>query len=137
MGGVYGDTIQAFPEQMRTFPYFDMTALQGSGFGPRTSVGTTRGVLQCTRGRKVEDSNGNLVIKRGVRYWTRDILEVGRFLQADGINDVVPGVYRIGQPDNSWTREGGFTVYDMELVVGNDGLETVAPVFDTGGSELR
>lgn len=136
MGGVYGDTLTAFSEQMRTFPYFDMQTLPDAGFGPRTSVGTTRGVFQCTRGRDVKNSQGNLVVTRGVRYWTRDVLVIGRFVQADGITDAAAGVYRVGKPDNSWVREGGFTVYDMELVVGNDGKETVAPAFDLGEREL-
>ena len=126
MGGVYGDHLLSFPELSKTYPYFDQPALQGGGYGTPTDVGTARGAFQCTGGRRVKDSNGNLVVSRETRFWTRQVLTVGRFLLIEG------DTYRIGLPDNSWVTEGGFTVYDLEKVVGGDGSEPVVPDWDRG-----
>lgn len=129
-GSVYGEQILAFPELQRSFPAFDMAALHGAGYGPRTGEHTVRGVFQCTLGRMVKDSNGNLVRSRDTRFWTRETIVVGTFMECEG------DVYRVGMPDNEWKREGGFTVYNLKKLVGNDGREVVEPAFDTGAREM-
>lgn len=127
---MYGDQLLAFPEAMVDFPYFDMAALQGGGYGPRTSAQLVRGVFQCTGGRMVKTSNGNVVRERETRFWSTVQLQTGRFMECEG------DVYRVGMPDNEWNREGGFTVYDLHKVVGGDGREAVAPAFDDGAKVM-
>jgi hypothetical protein len=128
VSGVYGSILPAFGEQVVSVLYFDMQPLHGAGWGPRTDLKTVDGILQCTKGRKVKDSNGNLVVTRRMEFWTEDILVTGRFLdfQDDEFN-----VYRI-VGDNAWDRESGFNVYEIARVVGNDGTEVVEPAFSTG-----
>lgn len=130
MNGAFGSLLDQFPESMVDLQYFNMPALDGSGYGPRTDVQKITVVFQCTLGRKVESENGNLVLRRGVRFWYEGTLNVGWFVD-DG-----EFVYRIGMPDNSWTNEAGFTVYDCFRVVGADGTETVEPAFKQGGGVI-
>jgi hypothetical protein len=119
-----------FPETQILVDYFDQQPLDGAGYGPRTDFSKVRGILQCTRGRRVRSANGNLVIERGIRFWTEKELQTGRFI-SDGVY-----VYRIGIPDNSWGHEAGFFIYDCERVVGTDGTETVEPPFTHGVGQL-
>ena len=130
MNGALGSMLTMFPEAKVPVQYFNMQPVNGSGWGPRTDVRNFSGVLQCTGGRRVKDSHGNLVIERQMRFWTSEDLQVGWFID-DG-----QYVYRLGIPDNSWTNEAGFTVYDCERVVGNDGTETVEPPFQQGGGAV-
>ncbi len=121
MNGVYGSIINAFPEQLEDVTYFDMAPKQNSGFGPRTSISTILGVIQCTQGRQVKDSNGNLVRSRQMQLWTEEILVAGRFIEFQ--EDGEAAVYRIAG-DNEWKREAGFTVYPIHKVVGANGNES-------------
>lgn len=130
MNGAWGSMLTQFPEAKVELEYFDMQPLDGSGYGPRTDVKKITVVFQRTLGRKVESSNGNLVLRRGIRFWYPGTLVVGRFVD-DG-----EFVYRVGMPDNSWTNEAGFTVYDCFRVVGADGTETVEPAFKQGGGVI-
>lgn len=128
--GIYGAQLLSFPEQFRNFPYFDMKALQGGGYGPRLEASTVRGVFQCTGGRRVKTQNGMKVLGRQTRLWTTQELQTGRFIEAEH------DVYTVGMPDNEWQLEGGFTVYDLEKVVGDDGRDTVDPDFNMGEKDF-
>jgi hypothetical protein len=125
MNGAYGSIMQAFPEQLITVTYFAMDPKHGSGWETRTQVRQIQGVLQCTGGRKVKESNGNLVTARTLNFWSEEELEAGRFID-DGSS-----VYRIAS-DNEWIREVGYTVYGLERVVAADGTETLDPDFSEG-----
>lgn len=130
MSGAYGSILTAFPEQFDQVEYFDMQPLVGSGWGPRTDKLTIAAVvIQCTTGRKIKDSNGNLVTFRGMELWTEELLKAGRFVDFE--EDGESSVYRI-MGDNAWRREAGFTVYSLEKVVAADGTEVVDPGFSTG-----
>jgi hypothetical protein len=129
VNGVYGSIISAFPEQLEDITYFDMAPKQDSGYGPRTSVKTIEGVIQCTGGRQVKDSNGNLVVSRQMQLWSEEILVAGRFIEFQ--EDGLAVVYRISG-DNEWKREAGFTVYPIHKVVGANGNESNDVQMKTG-----
>jgi hypothetical protein len=122
--------LTAFPEGKVSVQIFNMQPLNGSGWGPRTDVKTMAGVLQCTGGRRVRKSNGNLVLERKMRFWSNVPLTVGWFLD-DG-----QYVYRIGLPDDDWSDYADFVIYDLERLVGADGTEVVEPAFNQGGGHF-
>ncbi len=129
-GGAWGSILNQFPEAKVKVQYFNMQPLNGSGYGPRTDIQNFTVAFQCTVGRQVKNVNGNLVLQRGIRFWFEGTLNIGWFID-DG-----QYVYRIGMPDNSWTNEAGFTVYDAFRLVGADGTEVVEPAFAQGGGVI-
>jgi hypothetical protein len=130
VNGVYGSILTAFPEQFADVLYFDMAPLASSGWGPRTDKKKIRAtVVQCTTGRKVKDSNGNLVISRDMELWSEELLQAGRFVEFE--EDGAFAVYRISG-DNEWRREAGFVVYSLAKVVAADGTEGADPAFSNG-----
>ena len=125
MNGIYGSSVVAFSEQLQTVTYFDMQPGSGSGWGPRTDIKQIQCILQCKDGRRVKDSNGNLVTTRGLQCWYEGVLEMGRFID-DG-----QYIFRIAK-DDSWISEAGFTVYGLDKIVGADGTEITEPAFNVG-----
>jgi hypothetical protein len=126
VNGAYGSILTAFPEQFIDVLYFDMAPLHSSGWGPRTDIVTIEAsVVQCSTGRMIKNSNGNLVMGRGIQLWTEEDLVMGRFVD-DGTL-----VYRILK-DDSWITEAGFNVYQLSKLVGADDTETVDPAFSLG-----
>jgi hypothetical protein len=126
-GGAYGSIIEAFPEQLQTVEYFDMAPGHESGYGARTDRQMIDCVIQCKDGRRIKNSNGNLVTTRGLQIWYEGTLEMGRFID-DG-----QYVFRIAK-DDSWLNEAGFNVYGVDKVVGADGTEITEPAFDDGSA---
>jgi hypothetical protein len=130
MSGVYGSILSAFSEQFQPVTYFDMAPLVGAGWGPRTDITViSAAVMQCKEGRKVKNSNSNLVTTRGMELWTEELLVAGRFID-DG-----EYVYRIAG-DNEWRKEAGFTVYALSKVVASDGTEVTEPAFANGEGDF-
>lgn len=115
---VYGDQLAFFGEQFRTATYFSMPVEITGGFGKRTEIGKVRGVLQYMKRGELYRENDALSDVSVPTFWTRKKLEVGNFLVMPDDEDT----YRItnAQP---WRHEGGFYVYVLETVSGNDGTE--------------
>jgi hypothetical protein len=124
-GGVYGEPLLAFQEQLQEINYYDMPPLQETGYGPRQSYGTIRGVMQTSESR-IKQSNGNLVLAVVRFLWTDEMVIAGKFIQGD---DGV--IYRV-VADNDWTREGGFTRFTLEKLVGANGDDTLDPGMSVG-----
>ena len=130
-GGAFGNMLLMFPETKIMVDYFDMQPLNGAGYGPRTDFSKVSGILQCTTGRRVKTASGNKIIGRGMRFWTETPLQAGRFI-SDGIY-----VYALAIPaSDDWKSEGGFYIYDVERVTGQDGTEIVEPGFTHGLGQL-
>lgn len=117
VGGVYGNPVLAFPEQVQTLAYFDMVPLNTAGYGPPTDVQSIDGIIQCIE-RRIKDQNGNLVTTRECWLWTEAALLSGRF-----IRDEDQIIYRIGS-DSEWQLRGGFTKYTVYRVTGGDAEAT-------------
>jgi hypothetical protein len=129
--GLYGNMLSYHPGQFREFTYFDMTPGTNSGYtiNPNVPVSTIRGVLQNSTS-KVADSNGNLVDINDERLWTNTILIRGYFVQFQDIT------YRIVD-GNDWPFEGGFYLYTLERVVGDNGTpDTGTYTTGLGGTPL-
>ena len=129
MGGIYGDMLLAWPEQMQTFNIFDMAAQINGGWTASELSEAITGIMQNTRGTSVKDSNGNLVHSGGMELWTATGGLEGKFVMID------EDVYRLTD-GNRWIREGGFYRYGLEMMVGNNATESDDAAWNTGGDSF-
>lgn len=130
MSGIYGETLLAFPEQMVTLTVFSMTAeINGGWTRDENSDITIQGIYQHTGGKKLTESNGNLVQTSNIEIWTKTTGLNGMFSTIEGI------VYRLNS-DNDWFKEGGFVRYGLEKVVGNNGTEPNNTTWNFGGDNF-
>lgn len=126
MGGIYGDTLLAWPEQQRTVTVFNMTArINGGWENVEGSERAIIGIFQNTCGKEIKDANGNLVRTGGLELWTAEKELDGLFINQEGT------VYRV-KASNDWSFEGGFIKYRLEKVVGNNGTESDQSAWNTG-----
>jgi len=130
MSGIYGDTLLAFPEQLRTITVFKMKALINGGW--ENIAGSEKkviGIYQHSRGEQLRDSNGNLVESSGLEFWSKES-ELNEFFTK--IEEIV---YRFNS-SNNWSFEGGFYRYSMEKVVGNNGTESENASWNLGSNSF-
>lgn len=117
MSGIYGDMLLAFPEQQTSITVYDMTPKVNGGWNEVTgSSQSVLGIYQHTTGKRIQDSNGNLVQTSGLEFWTSVGGLAGKFTKIEDL------VYRLNS-DNNWNKEAGFYRYGLEKVVGNNGFE--------------
>ena len=135
MGGIYGDMLLVWPEQMRSIVLYDMDPEINGGWSKVTDqqgnliTQTVSGVFQNTRGGGIKDSNGNLVNTDGSEFWTRVKGLEGKFFDRDN------SVYRL-LDTNNWSHEGGFHRYGVEKVVGNNATESDHATWNLGGNSF-
>lgn len=124
--GIYGEFLLAFPEQYKTITVYDMTPLINGGFSVvPNSEQIILGIYQNTSGRRLQDSNGNLVQTSGFELWTTTPNLTGKF------TEINQNIYRLNS-DNNWVNEGGFVRYGLEKVVGNNGTEPINTSWNIG-----
>lgn len=123
---IYGEFLLAFPEQYKTITVYDMTPLINGGFSvvPHSEQ-IILGIYQNTSGRRLQDSNGNLVQTSGFELWTTTPNLTGKF------TEINQNIYRLNS-DNNWVNEGGFVRYGLEKVVGNNGTEPINTSWNIG-----
>lgn len=116
--GIFGNMLTYQTGQFRDFTYFNMVPKHNSGyiFDPNVQVKNLRGVLQNSASR-IADSNGNLVDINDERLWCETQLQRGFFINFANYKEVT---YRIVD-GNDWPFEGGFFMYTLERVVGDNG----------------
>lgn len=123
---IYGNMLLAFPEQKTTTIVYDMTPLINGGWQKvNNSDLQIVCIYQHTGGKKLQDSNGNLVEYSGLELWTDTTGLNGKFTQIENT------VYRLNS-DNDWHKEGGFVRYGLEKVVGNNGTEPTNTAWNLG-----
>ena len=118
--GVYGEMMLFWPEQFREMQYFDMMPGINSGFAVDTPAVTIYGVIQ-NAASTIKESNGNLISSDHMTLWTETKLERGKFILFDSIT------FRIVN-GNDWPTEGGFYMYTIERVVGDNGTPSTLNV---------
>ena len=126
MGGIYGDMLIAFPEQLRMFTVFAMIPKINGGWEVvEKSKHSIQGVLQHTSGKALKESGGNLATSSGYELWTSAENILGLFTR------IKSDVYRI-KAVNEWSHEGGFFKYTLEKVIGDDGVKSNNTAWNTG-----
>ncbi len=126
MGGIYGDMLIAFPEQLRTFGVFAMIPKVNGGWEVvEKSKHSIKGVLQHTSGKALKESGGNLATSSGYELWTSAENILGLFTR------IKSNIYRI-KAVSEWSHEGGFFKYTLEKVIGDDGVKSKNTTWNTG-----
>lgn len=127
--GVYGDMLMHFPEQFREMQYFDMLPKINSGFTVDGSATMIWAVIQ-NAATAIKESNGNLISSDHMNLWTETKLKRGAFILFESIT------FRIVN-GNDWPSEGGFYMYTIERVVGDNGTSnTVDWSVGVGGTPV-
>jgi hypothetical protein len=127
--GVYGDMLMHFPEQFREMQYFDMLPKINSGFTVDGSATTIWAVIQ-NAASAIKESNGNLISSDHMNLWTETKLKRGAFILFENVT------FRIVN-GNDWPSEGGFYMYTVERVVGDNGTSnTVDWSVGVGGTPV-
>ena len=130
MGGIYGDMLIAFPEQLRTFGVFAMIPKVNGGWEVvEKSKHSIKGVLQHTSGKALKESGGNLATSSGYELWTSEENILGLFMRIKKDTYRITGV-------NRWAHEGGFLKYSLEKVIGNDGVKSKNTTWNTGSDSF-
>jgi hypothetical protein len=126
---VYGEMLLFFPEQLREMQYFDMLPKINSGFTVDGSATTIWAVIQ-NAASAIKESNGNLISSDHMNVWTETKLSRGHFILFDGTTYRIVG-------GNDWPSEGGFYMYTVERVVGDNGTSnTVDWSVGVGGTPV-
>ena len=124
--GVYSpDMLLHFPEQLRPFLYFNATADINSSYTPVGSPVTVWGVIQ-NAASSIKESQGNLISSDHMNVWIDTQLTRGWFLSFSSV------MYRIVN-GNDWPFEGGYYMYTIERVVGDNGTP-VTQTWNKGGT---
>lgn len=127
---IYGNMLLAFPEQKTTTTVYDMTPLINGGWEKvENSEIQIACIYQHTGGKKLQDSNGNLVFYAGMELWTETTGLNAKFTTIENT------VYRLNS-DNDWHKEGGFVRYGLEKVVGDDGTKSDDNSWNTGNNSF-
>jgi hypothetical protein len=109
---IYGSMLSFFPEQFRSFNYFNMNPQAVSSYSKRELIGKVRGVFQYMKKGELRRENDTLADTEIPTFWTKEKLAVGKFIEKDD------ETYRITNLA-SWMFEGGFNCYILEMVIGS------------------
>lgn len=112
----YGDVLSAFPELLLEFLVFVMSPLAGGGFGPRIPFKKVTGYLTRDIGGLADKPDNSFVEGQQARFFVFDAIpsggiDQGMYVEDDG------DLFKFIKTD-SFVREGGFTVYRLQLVSG-------------------
>lgn len=130
MGGIYGDMLIAFPEQLRMVTVFAMIPKINGGWEVvEKSKHSIQGVLQHTGGKAIKESGGNLATSSVYELWTSAENILGLFTR------IKSNIYSI-KAVSEWSHEGGFFKYSLEKVIGNDGAESNNTTWNIGANSF-
>jgi hypothetical protein len=123
-GGVYGDTLSAFPELLADYSIFDMPALPGGGYGDRYNHRSVTGAFRHVPGGAMGIMGGNREPNDVSSFWVFDDEAVkigqGSYVEVDGILYVLT-------KDNGYANEGGFVKFMAGIVPGPTDKQTPDP----------
>ncbi len=124
--GVYSPSMLLhFPEQIRDFLYFNAEATINSGYTVIGTPLTVSGVIQNST-TAIKESHDNLVSSDHMNVWIDSKLTRGWFLTFENI------MFRIVN-GSDWPFEGGYYMYTIERVVGDNGT-AVTQTWNKGGT---
>lgn len=125
---VYGNMLNFFPEQFRSFNYYSMKAQPVASYSTRKNLGKVRGIFQYMKKGELSRQNDVLADVNVPTFWTKKTLAVGNFIEKDD------ELYRIVNPAE-WLFEGGFHCYVMETFVGNSDVQVPDTEVNLGQSD--
>jgi hypothetical protein len=127
---IYGDMLACFAELIRTYKVFSMGAKLGAGYGPRRDIADVSGVFQWVSGGKLGVISGNREENDAATFYiaAQDAPKVkqGMYLEVPGV-----GIFLFNH-DDSFIFEGGFAVFNLQLVAGPTDEQRRNPRVDLG-----
>jgi hypothetical protein len=118
MGPLYGDQLSFFPELLQPYTVFSMAPRIGAGYGRRTNNRTVTGYFSWIRGGTEGIQAELRTENQNATFWVRDdsggkgLIRQGEYVEVDG--ELFQFIH-----DDGFSREGGFIVYNLQLVQGN------------------
>jgi hypothetical protein len=112
---IYGDQLAFFPELMEEYTIFKMDALTGGGYGKRYDFREVTGYWSWIKGGNLGTEGDLMTENQNATLWVKDesdgkgIIRQGEFLEREG------EIFRFIH-DDGFSREGGFIVYNLQLV---------------------
>lgn len=125
---VYGNMLNFFPEQFRSFNYYSMKPQPVASYSTRKNLGKVRGIFQYMKKGELSRQNDVLADVNIPTFWTKKTLNVGNFIEKDD------ELYRIVNPAD-WLFEGGFHCYVLETFVGNSDVQIPDTEVNLGQSD--
>ena len=113
--GIYGDMLASFPELLQEHVVFKLPQQYSAGYGERYDERHVYGYLSYIKGGNLGVVGDNRAENQNLTFWIEDetngkgIIQQGDFLEVD--NDLY-----IFNHDDGFSREGGFIIYNLQLV---------------------
>lgn len=128
MKGIYAGAILTAPQLWQKAKLYAMKPEINGGYKQTTPFRDIKVMLKDLS-KRAKSQGGARVRGHNQEVWTRETLPVGEFLL---INHEV---YRI-MADTSWEFQAGFVSYEIEKVIGDNGLPTYEPAANLGAGEM-
>jgi hypothetical protein len=120
MGGIYGDVLAFNPSLFSDYDIFTMDAKLVAGYANKKVVlPKTEGYLSRSKGGMEAIVSELRTENQKAQFWMYDTIPRGLVNQGLYVED--DGELYQFTTDNGYSREGGYHVYDLQLVVGNTG----------------
>jgi hypothetical protein len=119
-----------FPELLVTHTVFDMDARLGGGYGPRKNIQKVLGVFQWISGGKLGIEADNREPNDVATFWVREE-DVPKVRQGSYLEVLGKGLFLFNH-DDEFTFEGGFAVFNLQLVAGPTDRQMPNPRVDLG-----
>lgn len=128
MNNIYGDGLLSSPELFQKAIMFNQSPVVNGGYIDQTTGIPVRLIFK-DEGSSVKTSGGSVVVTKNKTGWSRKALPPNVFLLFKSV------VYRL-MNDQDWAFQGGFYVYGLEKVMGDNGQTSYQPVADSGSRDF-
>lgn len=128
MKGIYAGAILTAPQLWKNAKVYAMAPEINGGYRQTTPYRDLR-IIPKDNVSRVKSQGGVYVREKKKTIWVSTQLETGLFLLFQNV------VYRI-LTDTEWTNQAGFIVYDIEKVIGDNGMPTYQPAANLGAREM-
>lgn len=115
-GAVYGDILSAFPELIKEYTLFRMTAQAAAGYNSRTNIRTVYGIFRKVPGGTMAVQGENREPNGVASLYIFSDEEEG--IPTQGAYLEVGSVLYILKKDNNYDAEGGYVKYLANIVPG-------------------
>ncbi len=127
MSGVYGDQLAAFPELLQWYDVFTMETLVSGGFGERVLYKRVRAYLTESLGGDAGFPDETFTGFTRAQFFVFSPVPKTVIDQGAYVEDSATGILYKFTQDNTFAREGGFTVHRLLSVEGPSDVHVTMP----------